>query len=788
MITLERNQFIVDGQPFYVYSGEIHYFRLTPAQWKIHLKAAVDAGLNTVSSYIPWIWHESEEGKFDFTGKTHPQRNLIGYIKEVEKHGLKFIARVGPVSNAEMVNEGIPTWLIKDHPEVFVRGKEITNLPHTTLLAYLNPTFQKYVSLWYDQVLPVIASRQHPAGNIILVQLCNEIGMVHWLQKAAEYSPATEKMYRDFLSARYNCDIKKLNAAYSTKFTDFKQVVQPSSGEDTQNMKMLWDWMNFYQEYYAEYFSRLNAMYEAHGLKLPVLSNIPQFYDFDVRGRGVYAPMTTMMFREFSKRVPNTVFGGAYQMRRLDYENFHDIPLTSEVVKMITTPGVPSICAELQTGIMRDRPRLYGADVELNLKTSTAHGLNAVNAYMFSGGLNDINFGAFGTYHEWQAAVAPDGTKRPHYYAMKNFGRQMKVFGSLVSDTAKQTDAAVGFYAPYYETEYLSGPKIEEWEWKKLHLFYDGLGRLLQLANINYSLYDIQRMPLEDMKNLPSLIVFSMEFMDEATQQKLVEYVKAGGKLLLNPNMPEQNLSLKKCTILADYLGVKVTGKKGRNLGYYIGKQDYLAQGEISMFEAKKAEVVAKTIEGKPCGLLIKKDAGKVLLLGFGINHMFDYQIKLIKDFTGQLGVKASIETDGDFQLVARTNNTYGFLFLSNFHDQPNCGTVKMVLPGEKNAIKIPSRGKIFLGNRRSYIIPLNVSIAGHIIRYATCEILNVVARGKETFITVLGYQNADAEVSLISAAKTAKLDGKPLSCKNTGGKLRLNFTLNGREQLLALK
>jgi len=84
----------------------------------------------------------------------------------------------------------------------------------------------------------------------------------------------------------------------------------------------------------------------------------------------------------------------------------------------------------------------------------------------------------------------------------------MKVFGNLISDTAKQTDAAVGFYAPYYETEYLSGPKIEEWEWKKLHLFYDGLGRLLQLANINYSLCDIQRMRLEDMKKLPSLIVF----------------------------------------------------------------------------------------------------------------------------------------------------------------------------------------------------------------------------------------------------------------------------------------
>jgi hypothetical protein len=239
---------------------------------------------------------------------------------------------------------------------------------------------------------------------------------------------------------------------------------------------------------------------------------------------------------------------------------------------------------------------------------------------------------------------------------------------------------------------------------------------------------------------------------------------------------------------LADYLGVKVTGKKGRNLGYYIGKQDYLAQGEISMFEAKKAEVVAKTLDGKPCGLRISKDAGKVLLLGFGINHMFDYQIKLVKDFTAEIGVKASIETDGDFQLVARTNNTYGFLFLSNFHDQPNSGKITMMLPGEKKAVTMPSKGKITLGNRRSYIIPLNVSVAGHIIRYATCELLDVAAHGKETIFTVKGFPGSQAEISLVSAAKTALLDGKKLPCSNVSGKLRLNFTVDGREQTLILK
>jgi len=121
MIELKDYHFILDGKPFYVYSGELHYFRMPPAMWDVHLRRAKEAGLNTVSSYIPWSWHEAAEGQFDFTGKTHPQRNLVGYLKKVQAHGLKFMARVGPVSNAEMVNEGIPGWLLDNYPEVFPR-------------------------------------------------------------------------------------------------------------------------------------------------------------------------------------------------------------------------------------------------------------------------------------------------------------------------------------------------------------------------------------------------------------------------------------------------------------------------------------------------------------------------------------------------------------------------------------------------------------------------------------------------------------------------------------------
>ena len=66
------------------------------------------------------------------------------------KEGLYVSARVGPVSNAELVGEGIPEWLIKNVPEISVERSGVNNLPHAMLLSYLNPTFQKFVGAWID--------------------------------------------------------------------------------------------------------------------------------------------------------------------------------------------------------------------------------------------------------------------------------------------------------------------------------------------------------------------------------------------------------------------------------------------------------------------------------------------------------------------------------------------------------------------------------------------------------------------------------------------------------------
>ncbi len=786
MIRCEGGTFRLDGRPQFVYSGEIHYFRLRPRDWPAHLRAARSAGLNTVSSYVPWIWHEAQEGQSDFTGRTHPQRNLVRYLELVQAHGLRFLARVGPVSNAELRNEGVPDWLIQNHPEVFVRGRDITNLPHTTLLAYHHPVFQDFVGRWFDAVLPVVAEHAYPQGPIILVQLDNEIGMVHWLQKAADYGDGTERMYRDFLRERYQGDLARLNAAHGSAWRDFAEVTQPASGDDRQEPRLLRDWMAFYEHYYAAYFATLHARYEAHGLTLPVLANIPQFYDFDVRGRGVYAPMTTMMFRDFPARVPGVLLGGAYQMRRLDYENFHDIAITTEVVRMVGGRDVPAACAELQTGIMRDRPRLYPQDVELNLKTCAAHGLDILNAYMFSGGSNPAGLGAFGTYHEWQAAVAPDGRRREHYAALRAFGQQVHAFGPQLAGTRKQADVALGFYAPYWTTEYLFGPTIEALEWNKLNLFYDGLARLLQLAHLNSEFLDLETTPLEELRSHRALVVFSLESMDAATQEKLTDYVRGGGRLLLNPELPTRGAGREACTILADFLGVRVGGTLGGNACYRLGEQEALAPGGITWFEARADEVIAETAEGKPCGLHLRREAGQVILAGFGLNHMFDYQVDLVRDVMARLGVRPAIETDPDLQVCLRSDGALGFLFVANFHDQPRSGRVRMVLPGESRPTTFPARGRMVLGSRRGYVIPLNLPLAGEdVLRYASAEILAVSRHGGEQRLTVVGAPEAEAEVELVTAAGAVRLDGRKVTGTRRARRLRLRFATTGRPQML---
>ena len=60
--------FLLDGKPFRILSGEMHYFRIPREYWRDRLLKLKACGLNTVATYMPWNLHERTPGKFDFSG------------------------------------------------------------------------------------------------------------------------------------------------------------------------------------------------------------------------------------------------------------------------------------------------------------------------------------------------------------------------------------------------------------------------------------------------------------------------------------------------------------------------------------------------------------------------------------------------------------------------------------------------------------------------------------------------------------------------------------------------
>lgn len=790
-IELVDSGFRLNGVPFFMYSGEIHYFRILRKDWKDRLQKAKKAGLNTVSFYIPWIWHEYKEGFFDFTGKTKPERDVIGFISLLKELGLYAGVRIGPVSHGEITMDGLPAWLINDYPEIRLRKKDGTMFPYPSLPSFMNPTFQDYIGKWYKKLIPVLKDHQiNRGGNIISVQLDNEIGMVNWLSKAADYSHGTTLLYQKYLKEKYG-GIEKLNDAYGLQYGSFGDVLQPDNDVNESEMMRYWDWMFFYQRYYALYYNSLAKRARTEGIQVPLIANIPQFYDYDTSGRGNQGLMTTSMFRDFAKLVPEVIFGGAYQMRRLNFENFHDIGLVTEMVKMITNPGIPSICAELQVGIMSDRPRLYSQDVELNIKTSMAHGLSGLNGYLFCGGVNPKGMGGRGTYHEWQAPISATGKEKLHLEPIRIVGKFIKNFGHYLAVTKKQSDAVIGIYSPYYATEFLNGNLINDISNARDRLFFDGTARLLQLAGINFSFLDLQNATQEELSRIPCLWTFTLDFMDLDTQEKLVKYVEDGGNLVVNPFCPTRGLDLKPELFLINRFGLKILKQSFCNMVLRGGMEYMSGEGKMTTFDSEGCKVVTKNADGEACSVLKKIKKGHVLVIGFGMAHVFDYQIDMVREYAELMGVNPSVTTNPvDVHCVIRKTDKFGFMFLSNYHDEPREVFVELVLPGDIKKTRAPSAGKIKLPNRSSWILPLGVTVTNEIsIKYATVEVLEYKNEKNKLSLTFHGASNGCAEVLLdMKKPKEIKLNKKSALFKYQNGICKIEFIANGQEEELLIK
>lgn len=152
-------QFLYDGKPTAIYSGEMHYERVPAPYWRHRLKMMKAMGLNAVATYVFWNFHEVAPGKWDWTTDEH---NLRKFVQTAQEEDMLVILRPGPYCCAEWEYGGYPWWL-QQQEGLVVR---CYNQP------FLDAC-RTYVNQLADQVRDLQITH---GGPIVMVQTENEFG------------------------------------------------------------------------------------------------------------------------------------------------------------------------------------------------------------------------------------------------------------------------------------------------------------------------------------------------------------------------------------------------------------------------------------------------------------------------------------------------------------------------------------------------------------------------------------------------------------------------------------
>ena len=100
----DKNEFLLNGKPYIIRAGELHYPRIPRAYWDHRIKMCKAMGMNTICIYLFWNYHEEEQGIFDFKG----QKDVAEFIRLIQKNGMYCILRPGPYVCAEWEMGGLP--------------------------------------------------------------------------------------------------------------------------------------------------------------------------------------------------------------------------------------------------------------------------------------------------------------------------------------------------------------------------------------------------------------------------------------------------------------------------------------------------------------------------------------------------------------------------------------------------------------------------------------------------------------------------------------------------------
>ncbi len=159
IFSLSSDNFLLDGKPFQIISGEMHPARIPHEYWRQRIEMAKAMGCNTIAVYIFWNYQETSPGVFDFTSTNH---NIAEFIKICQQENMWVLLRPGPYVCAEWDFGGLPSYLLKI-PDIKIRCMDERYMSAVT----------RYINRLSKEITPLLCTH---GGPILMVQIENEYG------------------------------------------------------------------------------------------------------------------------------------------------------------------------------------------------------------------------------------------------------------------------------------------------------------------------------------------------------------------------------------------------------------------------------------------------------------------------------------------------------------------------------------------------------------------------------------------------------------------------------------
>jgi beta-galactosidase len=768
-VDVGKDCLLVNGKRFMLRGGELHYSRLGKDQWADRLSRMRKAGLNAVSTYFMWNWHEPEEGEFDFTGKGHPRRDVTHYLDAVGESGLMLLARPGPWVCAEWLNGGLPQWLLDKHPEIMSLDSKgcITPrmLPHAPVVSYLHPVYLEYVKKWFDAFIPLLSKfdMKYP-DKLLLIQADNEACYgFHPSPFDADYNPINigtkgngEGLYQKWLRRKYR-EISALNRIYGSKYGDIQEVEPPRSPPKTKGgLVSLFDWTAFKEDTITNFLEKVADMFKERGIKAPAYANEEMSY------RSV-----TNIYKK-SRRL----FDGIDM-----YPNFlkHMREATEKVIEPIAilkaqSPEKYPVCFEFQGGWFNAKIPIN--TTHLHQRLGLAHGLKGLSYYMWVGGTNPRGWGTTGESYDYDCAIQEDGADGRRLPVMTRFLQFTSANEQAIIESDKLAEIGIAYYHPYaYWCAPISTKPVGfayniGAEQARLSI----LETTLQTIGFNFDYFDLERVDSKIASRYNLLIIPLYDFLDEYLQKEILNLAGNGATILIGPTIPLLGRNMEPCSVISDALKVKVAENVETDV---VELKEY---GEITVprvnvlrTESEDTIPIAETSNTQVCGYLRKVGNGQIMALGFLPPKLEnEKERKVLLEFLSGLKARPlASSSKGDVSVVQRISSTgSALLFASNLTDNDTETTFNIVDPSNLVDAKKPEQAiqieDITIAGRSAIVWPINLKTKLGYIKYLTSEIIGIDERkADEVTIRAWGYIGTNGKVLVDPGPRKRKIQEK---------------------------